>query len=96
MKTKSKAKKNINAPIKEFEKIVEYCYNPKHSKFVVRFLDGSSYALKITDLPPKLQTRKPKWEETILSEDNKSLLAPSGKAMKEIPSHIIHSKGKLI
>jgi len=91
-----KKSKIILQPPKEFENIVEYCYHTKHQKFVVRFLDGSSYTLKITDLPPKLQTRKPTWEEAILSPMKSSLVVPCGSGAKEIPSHLIHSRGKLV
>jgi hypothetical protein len=79
---------------KEYEHIVEYCYIPKQKKFVVRFLDGSSYVLSIEDLPKKLQTRSPDWENATLSEDNSALIIEANLELREIPAHIIHARGK--
>ena len=84
------------APFREFEKIVEYSYHPKYKRFVIRFLDGSSYALKTADLPKKLQTKKPQWEETALSADRSCLLVVAGSDVRQIPSHIIHSRGQIV
>jgi len=83
-------------PIQEYEYIVEYCFHPKHEHFIVRFLDGSSYILAVEDLPKKLQTKKPQWEEATLSEDHRSLLVQAKQDVREIPSHLIHSKGKTV
>lgn len=80
----------------EYECIVEFSFNPKQEKFVVRFLDGKSYALEIATLPKKMQTKKPDWENAYLSghKDALVVLAASGKELREIPAHVIHSKGK--
>lgn len=80
----------------EFQQIVEFSYHLKDERFVVRFLDGSSYILKISSLPKKLQTKKPKWEESFLSEDRSGLLVRVGKDLRVIPSHVIHSKGEAL
>jgi hypothetical protein len=80
----------------EYELIKEYCYHEKQSSFVVRFLDGSSYTIKISDLPKKLQTKKPIWTETSLSTAKTSLVVRAGNDYREIPSHIIHARGKLL
>ncbi len=78
----------------EFERIVEFSYHTKNQKFVVRFLDGKSYTFTIFDLPKKMQTKKPNWEESYLSGDGTSIVVHAGKEVREIASHIIHSKGK--
>lgn len=80
----------------EYEQIVEFSFNPKQEKFVIRFLDGRSYGLEVINLPKKLQTKKPAWSEAYLSgkRDAIVVLAASGKEVREIPSFIIHSKGK--
>ena len=78
----------------EYAHIVEYCYNAKEKQFVVRFLDTTSYIIKIADLPKKLQTKKPKWEEAKLTKDRSSLAIPVGdNDFRLIPSSIIHSRG---
>lgn len=78
----------------EYERIVEFSYSPKHERFVFRFLDGSSYSLDIINLPKKLQTRKPEWEEAYLSGDKSVLFVHVKKEVREIPAFLIHSKGK--
>lgn len=82
--------------LQEYEYIVEFSFNPKQEKFVVRFLDGKSYALDISSLPKKMQTKKPAWEETYLSGSRNALVtvAGNGKEIREIPAFIIHAKGK--
>ncbi len=80
----------------EYEQIVEYCYHKKQRRFVVRFLDGSSYNLKVEDLPQKLQTKKPVFAEAELADDRAGLLITAGNDTRLIPSHIIHSRGKLL
>ncbi len=80
----------------EYERIVEYSYHPKGGIFVIRFLDGSSYTLNILDLPKKLQTKKPQWEEAVLSEDRTSLMVTAGSDVRQIPSHIIHARGNIL
>lgn len=82
--------------MEEFERIVEYSFNPKSDNFVVRFLDGSSYTLSISDLPKKLQTKKPAWEEAGLNDDHSALLVTAGKDVRVIPSHVIHARGKVL
>ncbi len=82
--------------MEEYARIIEYCYHEKHERFVIRFLDGSSYALKVSDLPKKLQTKKPKWEEATLSEDHASLIVFAGNDERQIPAHIIHARGKSV
>lgn len=81
-------------PIEEFETIVEFSYNKKQSRIVVRFLDGKSYSLDTDNLPKKLQTKKPEWENMFLSPSKNSLQFIAGKDLREIPSFLIHSKGK--
>jgi hypothetical protein len=80
----------------EYESIVEFSFNPKQEKFVVRFLDGKSYALEISALPKKMQTKKPDWEEAYLSgaRDAIVVIAANGKEVRDIPAYMIHSKGK--
>lgn len=80
--------------IKEYEQIVEHSFNPKQECFVVRFLDGSSYVLKISDLPRKITTNSPNWQTATLSEDRTSILVNTNKDIKVIAAHIIHSRGK--
>ncbi len=79
--------------ILEYEHIVEFSFIPKSQKFVVRFLDGSSYSLVVNNLPPKFKTKKPTWEEAYLSPGRNSIVVIAGKEVREIPSHIIHAKG---
>ncbi|MHA2279523.1 MAG: hypothetical protein ACXAC5_01340 [Promethearchaeota archaeon] len=78
----------------EYECIVEFSFNPKQERFVVRFLDGKSYALDIIDLPKKMQTKKPAWEDTYLAGNKSALVIEAGKEIREIPAFMIHSKGK--
>lgn len=80
----------------EYESIVEFSFNPKQEKFVVRFLDGKSYALEVTALPKKMQTKKPDWENAYLSgsRDAIVIIAANNKEVREIPAFVIHSKGK--
>lgn len=85
-----------NIEMDEFARIIEYCYHEKHERFVIRFLDGSSYALKVSDLPKKLQTKKPKWEDAKLSEDQTSLVVFAGNDERQIPAYIIHARGKAV
>lgn len=91
-----KKKKEFIEPAREYERIVEFSFHPKDERFVVRFLDGSSYLLNVSDLPKKLQTKKPAWEEAVLSDDKSSLLVVSGSGLKEVPSHIIHARGTVL
>jgi hypothetical protein len=98
-KVKKRTKERIvPKEIREYETIVEYSYNERQDAFVIRFLDGSSYCLKILDLPKKMQTKKPIWSKTILSPSRSTLFVPmeKGKEIREIPSHIIHSHGNAI
>jgi len=78
----------------EYETIVEFSFNPKQERFVVRFLDGNSYTLDTADLPKKMQTKKPDWANAYLSGNRSSLVVRSGKEIKEIEAFMIHSKGK--
>lgn len=80
----------------EYEHIVEFSFNPKQEKFVVRFLNGKSYALEISALPKKMQTKKPEWENAYLSGAKDAIItvAGNGKEIREIPAFIIHAKGK--
>jgi len=80
----------------EYERIVEYSYHSKSRQFVIRFLDGSSYTLNIIDLPKKLQTRKPQWKQTALSEDQTCLIVTAGNDVRQIPSYIIHARGTIL
>lgn len=79
---------------REFAQIVEFCFIPKDRHFVIRFLDNNSYILKVDDLPKKTQTKKPQWEDAVLAPDRGAILVQAGKEIKEIPFHIIHSRGK--
>lgn len=79
--------------ITEFEQIVEFCYNCKEELFVVRFLNGESYTISVSNLPKKLQTKKPQWEHATLSTDKKSILVTAGNDMRQIAAHIIHARG---
>ena len=80
--------------MEEYEHIIEFSFNSRQNKFVVRFLDGKAYALNLADLPQKMQTKKPVWEEAYLSSQKTALIVQAGKEVREIPSHMIHSKGK--
>lgn len=82
--------------MQEYETIVEFSFNAKQEQFVIRFLDGSSYMLKIADLPKKMQTKKPPWKEATLSPNRNSLVVKMEKEIREVLSHMIHSKGTLI
>lgn len=82
--------------MREFERIVEFCFIEKEQRFVVRFLDGSSYSLPISDLPKKLQTKKSEWNESTLSDDRDSILVKAGKDIHQIPAHIIHARGTIL
>lgn len=100
---KSKIKKSAPKAKKssyEQETIVEYSFNPKSSCFVVRFLDGSSFVLKILDLPKKVQfNKKLNWENTQLSSDKNSLFIPLLTQNDEgiiLEFNTIRTKGKLL
>lgn len=80
----------------DYERIVEYSYQPKIKRFVIRFLDGSSYVLQVEDLPKKLQTKKPDWDNASLASDNSKILFQAGGESREIPTHIIHSRGTAV
>lgn len=82
--------------VEEFERVVEYSFNPKSECFVVRFLDGSSYLLSVADLPKKMQTKKPGWEYAVLNEERTAIIVQAGDDLRQIPSHVIHSRGKLL
>ena len=82
--------------MQEYERIVDFSYNPKSEGFTIRFLDGSSYNLSIKDLPRKLQTKQPDWKSTQLSPNKTSLVITVGNEIREIESHVIHSKGSVI
>jgi len=80
----------------EYEHIVEFSFNPRPEKFVVRFLDGKSYVLEVSALPKKMQTKKPAWKDAYLSVSKDAIVttAGNGKEVREIPAFIIHAKGK--
>lgn len=82
--------------MREYEVIVEFSFNPKVERFVIRFLDGKNYTLDVIDLPKKFQSKKPNWENTYISADKSSLVIKAGSEIREIPSYIIHSKGNLV
>lgn len=82
--------------MQEYERIVEFSFNPKEERFVIRFLDGSSYSLGITDLPKKMQTKKPKWEDAALSDDRVAIMVNVGNEVRIIPSHMIHARGQVL
>ncbi len=80
----------------EYEVIVEYSFNPKTELFVVRFLSGESYALKVNELPKKMCTKKPDWERTRLSDDKKAIIFEASGEERQLIAPVIHSKGKLL
>lgn len=80
----------------EYEQIVEFCYIPKQENYVIRFLSGECYTLKVTDLPKKMQTKSPDWENAVLSQEKNYILVTAGKELRQIACHVIHSKGKLL
>ena len=82
--------------MREYEQIVEYCYHPKEEQFVIRFLDNSSYVLRVADLPKKMLTRKPDWENATVTPERSGLLVQAGDEFREIPAHIVHSRGHLL
>jgi len=83
--------------MREFERIVEFSYQKKTKHFVVRFLEGQTYKLSLEDLPPKLLTKQPEWQEASLSDDRTSIQATcSDGEIKTIPYHIIHANGTLV
>lgn len=82
--------------MQEYETIVEFSFNPKQESFVIRFLSGESYVLRTVDLPQKYQTKSPDWEKAVLSQDRSTLLIKAGRDIRELPPHIIHSRGKLL
>lgn len=79
---------------REFTRIVEFCFIPKDQHFVIRFLDNNSYVLKVVDLPKKMLTKKPQWEDAVISPERDAILVQAGKVIREIPFYIIHSRGK--
>ena len=80
----------------EYEIIVEFSFNAKTECFVVRFLTGESYMLPVSELPKKKQTKRPDWQEASLSPSKTSILYKAGQEIREIESHLIHSKGTII
>lgn len=88
--------KIVKKELKEYEIIVEYSYVVKGSIFVVRFLSGESYSLRVKDLPPKIRKGKPIWQDSVLADDKTEIIIPLSKSKKKmtIPCHIIHSKGR--
>jgi hypothetical protein len=80
----------------EYEIIVEFSFNTKTESFVIRFLTGESYMLPVSELPKKLQTKRPAWEEAEISPSKTAIMFKAGHEMREIPAHIIHSKGTII
>jgi hypothetical protein len=82
--------------MQEYEIIVEFSFNSKQDSYVVRFLSGESYVLKTTDLPKKLRTRSPEWDKAVLSTTKSALIVKAGNEIRELPAHIIHSRGKLL
>jgi len=82
--------------LEEISQIVEFSFNSKLDQFVIRFLNNNTYILKIEDLPKKLQTRKPDWENAVLSPSKGSLIVEAGKELRQVPFHTIHSRGKQI
>lgn len=80
----------------ETNQIREYCFIPKQQRFVIRFLSGESFALSVNDLPKKLQSKKPKWEDARLSEDQTYLIVAAGNDIRQIPARIVQTKGKVI
>lgn len=79
--------------------IVEYSFNPKSSCFVVRFLDGSSFVLKTSNLPKKVQFNKHlDWESTQLLPSKNGLFVPinSQTGGISIEHNIIRTKGNIL
>ena len=82
--------------MEEYEFIVEYSFNAKQETFVVRFLNGDSYALKVLDLPKKMLTKKPKWDNAQLAPDKNAIIYEAGADLRQIMAHVIHAKGRLL
>lgn len=80
----------------EYEVIVEFSFNSKQDSFVVRFLSGDSYVLRTVDLPKKMQTKSPEWDKAVLSKDHTALIVKAKSDERQILSHMIHSRGKLL
>ena len=77
----------------EYEVIVEFSFNEKSEQFVIRFLSGESYCLPVKDLPKRLITKKPAYKAAKLNPTHNSLLFEAAGEVREIPFHMIHSKG---
>lgn len=82
--------------IPEYEIIVEFSFNSRQQIFVLRFLNGDSYALKVDNLPKKMLSKKPDWETARLNKEKNALLYDAGNEIRQILAHTIHSKGKLL
>lgn len=77
----------------EYEIIVEFSFNDKSEQFVIRFLSGESYCLPIKDLPKKLTTKHPAFKDAKLNPARNALVYQAGSEVREIPFHMVHSKG---
>ena len=85
-----------NRGMQEYEIIVEFSFNSRQDVFVIRFLNGDSYCLKVSDLPKKMLTRKPDFEGSRLNGDRNAILYEAGKDLRQIASHVVHSRGKML
>ncbi len=86
----------IDAEINEYERIVEYSFQVKSRQFVIRFLSGAIYTLKINDLPKRLHSKKIDWESACFSPNHTSLIVQAGKEIREIPSHMVYARGRVL
>lgn len=80
----------------ETEHIVEYCFSQKQQQFVVRFLDGGSYAIKVAELPKKMLTKKPDWTTAKLATNNQAIVFKAGRELRQIPCKIIRKRGRIV
>jgi len=80
----------------DFEQIVEFSFQSRQQKFVVRFRDATTYIVAIDDLPKRLKTKNPDWENATLSDDKCSLVVVAKGEERIIPAHLLHAHGKSI
>lgn len=80
---------------KECDQIIEFSFNSKQKSFVIRFLDGSSYLLKISDLPRRLIGNSPDWNSARADQSKTALLVNTSKEVRVINAKTIHNRGKV-
>lgn len=85
-----------NVDMEECQHIVEFSFNSKQPCLMVRFLDGSLYHVKISNLPKKFQSHKPEWSGVTVSDDFSELIVKTTKELKYIPFKTIQKRGELV